>query len=478
MTTKVSQKYYLIIDYDKSRFLSRVSSAEYYSRMAVPVQSEHGRIIRRLIPLSTLPSNIFATLCKQLTVETAEPGKILFKRGDNDNRLYYLLDGEISLQTDVFKVDSIKSGSDSARFAIAHQVPRKIDAVAHSKIQYLCLDATIINSIEEAVNKEKERLMNIEEQEENSTGDWMTSLIRSPIFRNLPPANLQKMLMSLQEVSYPEGATIIKQGDEGDYYYIIKKGQAAISRRPSANAKEIRLNQLGDLDTFGEDSLISGEPRNVTITALTDVTLLRLAKQQFLTLIKEPIMKYVDYAEMQEYLKKGADLIDVRGPDEFKHQHLPGSINVPIFSLRMYLKTLNRQHPIIVACNDGRGSENAAFILLRNKFTAMILKGGLNGLREEQLQTPASFSIDDGVETANYNHASMTVDTSEADSNPSTGTVLALDQADLRTLVQKLKLKCKELEAENLALELKSSTLTRQLQAAMMELQKLKGGGQ
>lgn len=441
--------------------------------MAVNVQSEHGRIIRRLIPLSTLPASVFATLCEQLEVENAESGQALFRRGDNDSRLYYLLDGEISLQSEFLKIDSIKSDSEAARFAIAHQIPRKIDAVASGKIQYLSLDVSIIKSLTEAEQEEKARNMNIEEPEENDD-DWMTNLLRSPIFRDLPPANLQRIIMGLQEIAVNAGEVIIRQGEIGDCFYIIKKGRALISRKPTENAKEIKLAQLGDLDTFGEDALISGEPRNVTVSALTNMTLLRLGKEQFLTLIKQPILKYVDFAQATEYVDQGANLIDVRGPDEYKKQHLPRSINVPIFSLRMYLKTLNRQHPIIVVCEDGRASENAAFILMRNKFSALILAGGIAAVPAEKFQKPASFNIDDGVETANYEQSeptAMGADTAQASSD------MAVDEVALRQLVHKLKQKCNNLETENLALEMKCKALIRQLHVAKLELEKLKGGG-
>lgn len=92
------------------------------------------------------------------------------------------------------------------------------------------------------------------------------------------------------------------------------------------------LAQLGDQDTFGEDALISGEPRNVSVTALSDVSLLRLSKELFLTLIKQPTLKYIDYREAQDLVAKGADLIDVREPDRYKPSHLPMSINIPFFA--------------------------------------------------------------------------------------------------------------------------------------------------
>ena len=440
--------------------------------MAVEIQSEEGRTIRQLIPLSTLPADKFAALCAQVVIESAEDGKILFRRGDGDRNLYYLLDGAVSLQTDGLKIETIKAGSDSARFAIAHQIPRKVDAIANGKIQFLRLDASKINSIQDAANDENESFMMVEELEDGD--DWMTTLLKSPIFRGLPPANLQKILISLEEVSYQTGEIIIRQGEPGDFYYIIKKGQALISRKPTPNAKDIKLAQLGSLDTFGEDSLLSGEPRNVTITALTDISLLRLGKEQFINLIKNPTIKYIGYQDAMDFMDKGADLIDVRGPDEFKANHLPGSINVPIFSLRMYLKTLNRQHPIVVVCNDGRASETAAFILLRHKYTALVLRGGIGGLTPEQLKRPASFRIDDGKETVNF---AAIISEPESQATAEYTEATAYEGSELRQVVQQLTQKCKALEADKLALELKCTALSRQVDGLKADLEVLKGGG-
>jgi rhodanese-related sulfurtransferase len=215
-----------------------------------------------------------------------------------------------------------------------------------------------------------------EETKDNSV-DWMTALLVSPIFQSFPPTKLQKILMSFEAVDFKKDDVIIEQGNEGDYYYLIKNGQCLCTRKSSVNAKEIKLRQLTTGDTFGEDALLSGEPRDLTITALTDVSLLRLDKQSFVSLIKEPSLIFVNFLEMQQAMKQGATLIDVRTPDEYKKHHLDGSINEPFFSLRMQLKTLNREKPFIVVCSDGRISEAAAFLLRKNKFEVTILQGGM-----------------------------------------------------------------------------------------------------
>jgi len=363
--------------------------------MTVDAQSKEGQTIRRLIPLSTIPTKQFDFICTKISIETAEPNTFLFKRNDTDNKLLYLIKGSVRLQSNEIVVENIDSESESAKFALAHQIPRKIDVFTLSRVQFIKLDSSLLTPPLNNSNKQEEySYMAIDEPEEDINDDWMTTLLKSPIFRALPPANLQKIIMGLQEINVQKGDLIIKQGEPGDYYYLIKSGHCLISRKPSENAKEIKLAQLRSQDTFGEDSLLSGEPRNVSVTALTDVSLIRLNKDKFISLIKEPSLKFISHIQVAEELAKGALLIDVRPPDEYNKQHLAHSINTPFFSLRMHIKSLDKKKPVLVICKDGKTSEAAAFLLLRNKITAQIIEGGMENIPVEELESAATFSID------------------------------------------------------------------------------------
>jgi CRP-like cAMP-binding protein/rhodanese-related sulfurtransferase len=376
--------------------------------MVVDVNSEDGQLIRKLIPLITLPSAQFSNLCDGVSVEKIQDG-VLFKKGDTDTNLVYLLSGEVSLQADGLIVENVTAASSAAKFALAHQIPRKIDAVAKGTVRFLRLDAALINTQFQPVYEEDNSYMVIEDPEDDPD-DWMTSLLRSPIFQRLPPANLQKILMSLQTVQFNRGEIIVEQGEAGDYYYLIKSGQCLVTRKPSSNSKQIKLAQLGKGETFGEDALLSDTPRNVSVTATVDTVLYRLNKDQFVSLIKEPSLKFVNYNEMPELINRGAILLDVRSLDEYNAWHLDNAINTPFFTLRMQVKTLSREKPIIVICANGKVSEAAAFLLLRNKIKAYILRGGVESITPEMRIThqknvyspkseAALFKIDDGVET-------------------------------------------------------------------------------
>jgi len=316
--------------------------------------------------------------------------------------------------------------------------------------------------------------MLIEETQDDS-GDWMTALLRSPIFQRLPPTNLQKILMSLEAVHFSKGEVIVSQGSRGDYYYLIKNGQCELTRRPSPNAKEIRLAQLATGDTFGEDSLLSDAPRNVTITALTDISLLRLNKQHFVSLIKEPSLKFVTYPEMHEAVRQGAILLDVRTPDDYQNHHLDGSINEPFFSLRMQLKTLNRNRPIIVVCGDGKTSEAAVFLLLRNKINAMILSGGMAAIPSapEHRITPA-----DELDIIDARPESLPQKHNIGSSGSAQDNQIRLLQSEIEALKmtnQQLNDKCMKLEFDKQHAEKQARILHKQLEKLTQVLDKLKG---
>ncbi|MGZ5010697.1 MAG: cyclic nucleotide-binding domain-containing protein [Methylobacter sp.] len=405
----------------------------------------------------------------------------MFKKGDISPELVYLITGEVTLQAAGLVVEVIAANSDSAKFALAHQIPRKIDAVANGRVRFLRLNADIVNNPLSLAYKEDNSYMVIDETEGDSN-DWMTALLRSPIFQRLPPANLQKILMTLEAVHFKTGDTIIEQGSVGDYYYLIKNGQCLLTRKPTPNAKEIKLAQLSNGDTFGEDALLSGAPRNVTITALTDIVLLRLDKQQFVSLIKEPSLKFVDYEGVQEAIKKGAVLLDVRAPDEYENHHLEGSINAPFFSLRMQLKTLSPEKPVVVVCQDGKVSEAAAFLLLRNKIDAMILRNGMEGLAPKpditlESENEAPLSKSENI-AENSDRKQPTDNSATAITNilEDQLRVLKLENEALKNANQQLNDKCMKLEFDKQHAEKQCRILHKQMEKLTQVLDKLKGG--
>jgi rhodanese-related sulfurtransferase len=212
----------------------------------------------------------------------------------------------------------------------------------------------------------------------------MTTLLQSKAFHRIPPANIQAIFMRMQRVDYQAGDVVIKQGDEGDFFYVIVKGTCLVTRETPLNKEGIKLAELGMGDTFGEEALISNAKRNATVSMLTDGTLMRLAKEDFRTLLNEPMLEWIDYHQAKPALARGSKWIDVRLPSEFDNQHLEGAINVPLYFIRLKMKTLDRNVHYIVYCDTGRRSSAAAYILNERGFRASVLRGGLAAIEPKK----------------------------------------------------------------------------------------------
>ena len=365
--------------------------------MAIDPKSEDGVAVRKLTPFNTIPGRYFETLCDEMTVEHARQGTVLFNRGEETTDLFYLVSGDVELQSDEFVVETISAGIGSARFALAHQIPRKINAIAKNDIRYLRIATDLVQQ-PPIDNSEGESSFMITDEIDENDGDWMTQLLTSPVFRHLPAANLQNILMGFQDISVEKGEIIVVQDQPADYYFIIKSGSCVLTRKPAPNAKEITLAKLGENDSFGEDAIISGNPRNVSVTALTNMKILRMDKDRFISLIKEQVLRYISYQEMQQNTGDNILILDVRSHDDYGQQHIENTINIPLFSLRMQLKSLNRKKKIIVVCQDGKESSVAAFMLIKNKFNVAVLDGGINSVPDDDINQTAVFKLDDGEE--------------------------------------------------------------------------------
>lgn len=108
------------------------------------------------------------------------------------------------------------------------------------------------------------------------------ALARVPLFSGLPSRHLKRLADSMQEVRYMEGASVVKEGQEGDSFYVILQGEAkVVSREGTA------VNRLLPGDFFGEISLLDGGARTATVTTETPVTMLELKRTDFLRMLDD-----------------------------------------------------------------------------------------------------------------------------------------------------------------------------------------------
>ena len=340
--------------------------------------------IKDLIPINKLPPNLQARLLDQARVLEVNKSRFLFKQGDKDNYSYFLLEGKIELLADKQGGDIIKGGSDRARYALARIQPRQFSAQARTKARVLIIER---NSLDQLLVLADQSGLGAPSAEADDMGvdsidaapdtDWMTHLLQSGLFSRMPMANIQQLFGRLEPMEYEAGAVVIRQGDPGDYYYIISEGRCAVSRKPSAKSNDVKIAELGIGDSFGEEALVSNSKRNATITMMSAGVVMRLGKDEFVELIKTPTLQALSYKEAMALIGQGGQWLDVRFPDEYQDSAIAGSINIPLNSLRLESAKLAEGGRYVLYCDTAERSSAGAFLLAERGFEVAYLAGGL-----------------------------------------------------------------------------------------------------
>ena len=332
--------------------------------------------LRRFSPLDGLKTENLVALVKKTKIESLEPGQLLFNEGDTEKRTYYILDGAIQLLENGAEADVVTVDSERARNPLAPILPRRYTAKAVEAVRFLSIDSDLLDVM---LTWDQTGSYEVGDLRDDVKGndDWMTTLLQSSAFHKIPPANIQAIFMRMQQVNFKSGDQIIKQGTDGDFFYVLTRGNAVVTRETPLNKEGIRLADLAVGSTFGEEALISDAKRNATVTMLTDGSVMRLGKEDFRKLLNEPMLDWVDMAKAEQVIANGGVWLDVRLPSEFQNFSKPGAINMPLYFIRLKLSTLDTSTPYVVCCDTGRRSSAGAYILNERGFTTYVLQGGL-----------------------------------------------------------------------------------------------------
>lgn len=82
--------------------------------------------------------------------------------------------------------------------------------------------------------------------------------------------------------------------------------------------------------------------------------------------------------QLENLIKEGAFLVDVRSAGEFAEGHVKGSVNIPLDRVQDQLSKFNDRKQIVVFCRSGMRSSQAKSILERNGFSN-VTNGGTWG---------------------------------------------------------------------------------------------------
>lgn len=328
-------------------------------------------LLRRFVPLAALNPSDLAEIARGARAGNYQPGQVIFGRGDSAATAIYLVRGTVELVSER-GTTVVRGGTDLARQAISRSPRRAATATCTEPAEVVFIDREKLDLVLTWSQASAVEVVELGDGEGESDGDWMTGLLQGQAFQRIPPAHIAQVFAALRPVEARPGEEIVREGDPGDSYYIVTHGECEVLRR-GADGGAQAVARLGAGRAFGEEALLSGEPRNATVRALSPARLMRLDGADFARLLRAPLLNEI----AAEDVPADAILVDVRLPDEFRGGRLPDSINLPLAKLRERAAELDPARTYVVYCDSGRRSAAAAWLLCERGLDARLLTGGI-----------------------------------------------------------------------------------------------------
>ncbi|KYR00093.1 protein kinase A regulatory subunit [Tieghemostelium lacteum] len=145
------------------------------------------------------------------------------------------------------------------------------------------------------------------------------------MFSHLEEEERESIFSAMVEVHYKAGDVIIRQGDEGDNFYVVENGECDIYvSKNNESPKHVMYVYQGG--SFGELALIYGSPRAATVIARTDVRLWALNRVVYRTILMDQTLKKRKLYE--EFLDNVSILRDI---DKYERTSLADALEPCVF---------------------------------------------------------------------------------------------------------------------------------------------------
>tara|TARA_R110002096_G_scaffold44526_5_gene120088 strand:- start:18236 stop:19621 length:1386 start_codon:yes stop_codon:yes gene_type:complete len=121
---------------------------------------------------------------------------------------------------------------------------------------------------------------------DDSMEDAREALVATPLFEDLPPASLRRLISEVDFVELAAGETLFRAGDEGTTLYVVVEGRISVLAETDGEGDTV-LGELREGDFFGELGVVTKQPRSATVRALVDCELLAIRRQLLVEMIQE-----------------------------------------------------------------------------------------------------------------------------------------------------------------------------------------------
>jgi putative peptide zinc metalloprotease protein len=241
-------------------------------------QQESLRAFLKRVPLfRTCTDDELDIVAERLVPEQFAVGDVILTEGERGDKFYLVEKGRLSVwqqndeQMDTL-VDEKAGGQFFGELALVSDRPRNATVKAETPVSLLSLSHEDFHELVSQYISLAQHVMPLERK---------TLLLRSmPIFDEMESIELQWLTAQMEEEIFATGETVVQEGQPGDKFYIINRGQVRVTR--IVNEQEVELSRLGAGEYFGEIALLESRPRTATVSALEHTDLFSLDGEIFL----------------------------------------------------------------------------------------------------------------------------------------------------------------------------------------------------
>lgn len=210
--------------------------------------------LRRVDIFSDLTDEQLQKIVDAVEIVPYNAGDVIIKKGSEGSIFYMIKDGSIRVSNmgDKYADHTLGAGEYFGERALITGEPRAADVTAVTKCNLMALDREAFNNLLGPLREVLAHNMN------------MHILTSIKLFEKLSPSEKAKLSKSFQQEDFPAGTVIVKQGDKGRKFYILKEGKADVT------IHDEKVGELNSGNFFGEMALLDDEVRKATVTAVKD----------------------------------------------------------------------------------------------------------------------------------------------------------------------------------------------------------------
>ncbi len=225
----------------------------------------------RAVPVwAELPAGRLLEVARAMRAQDVPRGVEVVRQGESGDRFFLVAGGAFEVLVDGQQI-RLERGDYFGERALLHRAPRAATVVAIEPSRVLVLEQTAFDTLLAGDLEVRARL--------EAALAYRQEVAEMALFRDLSPAELDVLLARLVPVEAAPNETVIRQGDSGERFYVVRFGAVEVERDGQP------LARLGPGDAFGEIALLLDVPRTATVTAIEPTRLLALEAHDFRDLL-------------------------------------------------------------------------------------------------------------------------------------------------------------------------------------------------